>query len=359
MANTKIKFLQAQNGDCFLLSFTDDKGVPKNILIDGGRDATYYDKSTNKFGDLKREIDLIRSRNEMIDLMILTHIDNDHICGLLKWFEKDNDAYKLIKNVWFNSGKLIAEYLKEPENPDLSLGLKIFRSTVTGVHEAIDFEKYLLEHNLWERKIILKKQELSEFGLSIKILSPDEQQLRKLLKEYREKTGDDAYTTAKESDWKTPLKDFIKEEADPKYKFKQDTSVKNGSSISFILTLGNTNFLFLGDSHPIGISNSLEEMGYTASAPLEVALFKVSHHGSKSNTNHKLISQVKTQNYFFSSDSTGDNHPNKRTLARIASLNPEAVFHFNYAFVKNNIFQPQDFKDFPGIKIKLTAEMEF
>lgn len=100
----KIKFLQAGNGDSFLISFLEND-IPRNILIDGGIEQTYYSSSTNVNGELYLEIDSIRQRSESIDLLILSHIDNDHICGLLKWFELDNNAHELVKNVWFNSGK--------------------------------------------------------------------------------------------------------------------------------------------------------------------------------------------------------------------------------------------------------------
>lgn len=363
MNKITLKFLKAQNGDCFILSFNDDEGNPRNILIDGGREETYYDKTDNTFGELKDEIDLIRKRNEFVDLLILTHIDNDHICGLLTWFETDQKAYQLVKRVWFNSGKLIAECLKKPENSDLSVGMKIFHTSETGVHEAIEFEDYLLKHKIWDRRIILKGQTFEEFGVKIKTLSPDSPQLEKLLDEYKSITKDESYTKGKrkEKDWNTPLVEFIKEESEskPKYQFSQDSSVKNGSSITFILTILGKNFLFLGDSHPRGIVSSLKELNYTEAAPLPAVVFKLSHHGSKSNTNKELIKLIRTENYFLSSDSSGHHHPHKRTLARIIEHNPTAIFHFNYDFVKDNIFQEQDFKDFPNFKIKLTKQLDF
>lgn len=355
----QIKFLKAQNGDSFLISFKDDMGNPRNILIDGGTDATFHDGGNNLYGELKLEIDLIRARNEYIDLLILTHIDNDHICGVLKWFEMDKKAPELIKNIWFNSGKLIAEYLREPENPDLSIGLKIFKTTETGVNEAIEFENYLIKMKIWERKIILKNQNINDFGVQIKILSPDNNQLRKLLKEYKKVTGDTLYTTGKEKDWDIHLNSFIEEESKPAYKFKEDSSPKNGSSITFIITIQNLRFLFLGDSHPSGIANSLRECRYSEENPLEVEIIKISHHGSKSNTNNELLKLIKTNNYLISTDSSGNNHPNKRTLARIVHNNPNAIFHFNYKYVKENVMLPQDFKDFPGMKIRVTRKFDF
>lgn len=353
----KIKFLKAGNGDSILLSFND--GIEnRNILVDGGVEETYYSDSTGLFGELENEINSIRKRNEVIDLLILTHIDNDHICGLLKWFELDDKAHELVKNVWFNSGKLIATYLNEPENEDLRVGLKIFSYPQTGIHEAIEYENYLIEKGIWDKKIIIQGQELEEYGVKIQILSPNELQMKKLLMEYKEKTGEPAYTAGREKDWIKNIKDFIEEEMRPDFKFNQDNSVKNGSSISFILTLNDKRFLFLADSHPKGIVTQLKTLGYSKDKPLEVEAMKVSHHGSKANTNRELLEIVKTVNYIISTDSSGHNHPDKRTLSRILNINPNAIFHFNYDHVRNEVFSAQDRKDFQ-IKARVAKELNF
>ena len=348
----KIKFLQAFNGDAILISFNDGS-ADRNILIDGGVEQTYYSEKNNIEGDLLSEIRLIKKRKQVIDLIILTHIDNDHICGLLKWFKLDENAHDLVKNVWFNSGKLIATYFNEPENEDLRVGLKMFTDQRTGVHEAIEFEDYLDKRGIWHKKIIVQGQELEQNGVKIQILSPSEDQLKKLLKEYKTVTGDPAYTTGKEKDWDKNIKDFIEEENKPDFRFRQDGSVKNGSSISFILNFNDKRFLFLADSHPKGIVTQLKKLGYSKNKPLEVELMKVSHHGSKANTNKELLNIIKTDNYVICTDSSGHNHPNKRLLARIMSVNPNAIFHFNYEHVRNALFSAQDRQDFK-IKARVT-----
>jgi hypothetical protein len=269
----------------------------------------------------------------------------------------DDKAHELVKNVWFNSGKLIADYLKEPENEDLRIGLKIFSDTQTGVHEAIEYESYLLEKGIWNPKIIIQGQELEECGVKMQILSPDEAQLKKLLIEYKKVSGDTA-TSKKEKDWNKCIKDFIEEENESDFKFNQDSSVKNGSSISFILTMNDKRFLFLADSHPNGIVAQLKALGCSKDEPLEVEAMKVSHHGSKANTNKELLEIIETENYIISTDSSGHNHPNKRTLSRILNKNPNAIFHFNYENVRNEIFSAQDRQDF-DIKARITKELDF
>ncbi|MFC4634077.1 ComEC/Rec2 family competence protein [Dokdonia ponticola] len=351
-----VKFLKAHQGDSILLSFNDNENKPRNILIDGGMDGTYYSSSNGSYGQLKIEIEKIRNRKEKIDLLVLSHIDNDHINGLLRWFEDDQSVNEMIGNIWFNSGKLIAEYLKEPENRDLRIQLKENKSLVTGVTEALEFEKYLEKKDIWERRIIKKADYIEKFGLKINILTPTIKQLKKLLKEYKKRNQDNIYTSGRKKDWKTNLKDFINEESKEGFTFSQDSSVKNGSSIAMLIEYKKKNLLFLADSHPKEIVKSIKKLGYTYKKPLKVELFQVSHHGSKANNNKDLFKIIKSNHYVISTDSTVHNHPHKRTLSRIININPEATFYFNYESVRDNIFSERDFSDFKSFKAKIINE---
>ncbi|RYE58335.1 MAG: MBL fold metallo-hydrolase [Sphingobacteriales bacterium] len=352
-----VKFLKAQNGDCTLIKYTDDSGVKRNIIIDAGLDAAYFDPATNIFGELKTEVDDIKAHKESIDLVILTHIDNDHICGFLKLFEMDTEIPDFIKKVWFNSGKLIAEKIKEEENNLLAMKMQEPGMVETGVAEGLEFEAFLLRFDFWERELILCGQEYRIHDAKFEILGPTIPQLRKLLKEYHDKTQDDVYTGAKGNDWDIDISTLIQEEG-PKYKFTQDSSVKNGSSISFILTLKDKKFVFLGDSHPNPVAKELERLGHTAENPLEVEFLKVSHHGSKANNNKKLLAALTTENYMISTNSIGHGHPHKRTLARIIARNADAIFHFNYENVREGVFNKSD-REAYNIRARLTTFINY
>jgi beta-lactamase superfamily II metal-dependent hydrolase len=355
----KIKFLKASKGDCFLISFEDENNVNRNILIDGGVTETYFDSTNNRDGELKFEIERIRKDKEKVDLLILTHIDNDHILGLLSWFKSDSDAYKLIGNVWFNSGRLISETFKLPSNEDLDREFKVFKTTETGTSEAIDFEKYLLNNQIWERKLIRKGMTFSELGIKIEILTPEKKQLKRLLKEYRKKLGEVAYTAGQTRDWDNNLKSLIQNETSKEIYRKQEPRAANSSSITFILTIHDKSFLFLADGHALRIANALKEKGYNKQNPLVVEFMKVSHHGSRNNTCKKLLEVIKTDNYLFSTDSTGHGHPDKLSLARILNNNSNAVFHFNYDHVKRAVISKQDFENYKFMKAFVTKEFIF
>ncbi|MCD1118108.1 ComEC/Rec2 family competence protein [Chryseobacterium turcicum] len=348
----KIKFLQAGNGDSFLISFLEND-EPRNILIDGGIGNTY--KSTaNVKGDLHKIFEKIREEKQFIDLLVLTHFDDDHIGGILRWLNKDKEASSLIKKVWFNSGKEIAKKFESTENKDLDIqivdGADHFH---TSPKQGIKFENYLRNHNLWEGEIIEQASKYDLFGLKFKILSPNNEKLNDLLNLYEKQK--DYFTSGDEYDFNTSLKDFIHEESEPNFKFKEDKSVANGSSIAFIMEYEDKSFLFLADAHPSVIIEGLNKFGYNKDNTLHVELMKVSHHGSMYNTNKELLEIVKTDNYLISSNATKHGLPNKRTIARIINNHPNAVIRFNYDLT-DRVFLEEDWNDFSIFKAKVTNE---
>lgn len=348
----EIKFLKAFNGDSFWVSFLENE-TPRNIIIDGGIGDTYKNISNVK-GDLHKVIEKIREDRQFIDLLVLTHFDDDHIGGILRWLNKDKKASDLIKKVWFNSGKEIAKKFESDENKDLNIEIVDGEDDFhTSPKQGIKFEKYLRDNNLWEGKIIEQGSEQNLFGLKFKILSPNNQKLDNLLKLYEKQK--DYFTSGDEYDFQTPLKDFIDEENQPDFKFEEDKSIANGSSIAFIMECEDKSYLFLADAHPSVIIEGLAKFGYNKDNLLNVLFMKVSHHGSKYNTSKELLEIVKTDNYLISSNATKHGLPNKRTIARIINNNPDAFIYFNYD-LKDKVFSEQDWKDYQYFRSKMQNE---
>jgi len=86
----RFEFLRAGKGDCILISIDEGTYTEKNILIDGGVSKT-YDNSTHGIGTLKSKLRRIKS----LDLVVLTHIDDDHICGLIQLLKDDEHVGKV------------------------------------------------------------------------------------------------------------------------------------------------------------------------------------------------------------------------------------------------------------------------
>ena len=355
----KIKFLKANNGDSILISVKEN-GKAKNILIDGGIGNTYLnyknEKGKPEDGDLKETVEEIRAKGQKIDLLVLTHVDDDHIGGILRWFEEDLEAHDLIEQVWFNSGKSIAENFDEAPKDDSSLAL--FRSTdlSTSIGQGIQFEDYLLKHKLWDRQIIRSGMCFKKYGLGFKILSPNEKKLKSLLKKWdREKPDYRTSGIGKPDDYHLSLKEHTKIDT-----FKQDAAAHNGSSIAFIMEFGDKKWLFLADAHPSVIVESLKALDYEKKNPIEIELVKLSHHGSKANNSIEMLEMIKTNKFVVSTDGNGHHHPNKQMLSRLIKVHPHCHIYFNYGELVNKIFTKEDRCDFPEFEpIGITEEFEY
>lgn len=189
--------------------------------------------------------------------------------------------------------------------------------------------------------------------MRFKILSPDDDKLDKLLKLYKKQK--DYFTSGNEYDFRISLKDFIDEESQHGFKFQEDASVANGSSIAFLMEYENRSFLFLADAHPSVVIEGLNKFGHNKDNPLNTELLKVSHHGSSYNTSKDLLQIVKTNNYLISSNATKHGLPNKRTIARIIQNNPKANIYFNYD-LKDTIFSAEDWKEYSNFRSKMQNE---
>ena len=78
-----VRLLRANHGDCILVTHEGPERT-FNLLIDGGNAATFqYGPRGRYSGHLRSTLDELKSKDQLIDLAILTHIDDDHIAGML------------------------------------------------------------------------------------------------------------------------------------------------------------------------------------------------------------------------------------------------------------------------------------
>jgi beta-lactamase superfamily II metal-dependent hydrolase len=353
--NLSVRFLEANYGDSILISFKQHNET-KNILIDGGTSATYMRRDRRK-GALKEALENLGAGK--INLLIVTHVDNDHICGVLKWLESDTSAYQKIEEVWFNAEEHVAHFLTQRPMESHRVKLKIYDSGNVGYTEGKTLEEYLTQKNniVWTDNVICAGQEFTKFnGMAhFKILSPDRAKLELLLKEWEtdltleQEDYEDTNVAARGNDYKLSLQEHLKN--DSYEKFKEDDAPHNGSSIAFILTIQNKRLLFLADAHPTVIVQSLKDCGYTKEKPLEVELVKLSHHGSRYNNSRELLEMINSKNFIISTNGGGQaKHPHKRLLARLISIHKTCQIYFNYPDLIDIIFQDGDYVDFPEFK---------
>jgi len=329
----KFEFLKAYNGDCILI--TTDEGV--NILIDGGMPKTYSDKKS-RTSTLKSKLRKVKH----LDLVVLTHIDEDHICGLIKLLKDDEHRGK-IRELWFNS----ANYLEKINisSKEKSHGQSNY------FKELID--KYLTHDFIYRSDIFMEKQIDYPYGkISIKLLSPYIENLQDLDIEHKK------WEEERKEKGKTQLIDCnrqgITEVSRVDYDDKKALDrVANSSSIAFILTYDDSeNYLFLGDADINMINRSLSKLSNNI---LNFKFVKLSHHGSfTNNINQDFLDMIKTDTYIVLTNGDKYNHPDEETIELILEHHKKKDEEVNILFNYEEYFLDK-FKKFPKNEYKYKA----
>ncbi|WP_297427928.1 MBL fold metallo-hydrolase [Clostridium sp.] len=381
-----IEMFPAENGDAFLIKLDE-----KNILIDMGYSDTYNNCIKNSLVELKK-------KNQCIDLLIITHIDEDHIEGAIEFLKENGRASDPqiieVKEIWHNSYRHLqfdvdkVDSINEFEKGQLndiklrnsgSVRKKTNESNPVSAKQGSTLAGYLyglgFVNSKWNSSFnyeavnLDSKNEIKLSDIKFHILSPDTRKLGELsklwIKELRkidndfeisnEKIFDDAYEL-----YMKKLKPIIDvhENKDVSYSLKKfetlieeeikrtdkDASKSNGACIAFILEYRGKKLLFLGDAHDDIISDSLEKYKELGNS-LDFDVVKISHHGSIKN-NFMWIEKIKSKKYLISTDGKKHGHPNKEVIAKVIQYNNEnKIFYFNYPLDISKILDDTILKD--------------
>ena len=334
--STTIQILQASHGDCIFVRHEQD-GQKFNLLIDGGPAETFG----SLYGypmPLRLLLDELRANGEFIDLAIVTHVDDDHIGGLLEAISYDEYMPTLVKEFWFNSYKIISSEYSMLDAAHNYVSGVAGSETKTSITQGMSLEDKLSKL-AWHDKVIHNDlPPIVRGGLEFTILSPSVKSLKRLGRSWeREYPPSDKKTAGRETDHNFPISHFLKND-----KFTSDRSVPNGSSIAFVLKLGDANLMFLADSYASIVERKLKALNYSVDNPICCDLVKVSHHGSKGNTSKKLLDLISSKRYVISTDGSIFGHPDKRLIARILNANDDNNIFFNYESVMRSVLLPED-----------------
>ena len=317
-----IEPLKAKHGDAIVIRFgsEDNKTI---IVIDGGPNdcaemiADYYDTLG------------------YIDLLILTHYDEDHIGGLLEFIGRHTrDNSELIGEIWVNGAQII--YFDKDES-------------VSSYDDAYTLASYI---NRMKDKGIIKSvvyninnsmDDVKREGFELSILTPTSSCLEKLeanFEHYVDEHGlaDDPDTDEQVSYGRT-LKDSQKSlESLAEEKHKATTTFMNQTSISFILYVEGKSIMMLGDADINDVEMKLKDMGYSKENPIHLDLVKLSHHGSKGNFSKEFLEIIDCNDFLITTNggTGGAYHPDRKTIALIKDNNEKnstekiATLRFNY-----------------------------
>lgn len=333
----KIKMLQAFNGDSFLISLQDN--TTKNIVVDGGISKTYI-------RDLSLEIESIMSKGQDIDLMFITHVDDDHIGGIISFFEDDEADKSIVKRVIYNSALTISKNLNTEYDFSREIDINKLYDRKVSYEQGKTLENELIKYNLLEDKVVKALDKISLESATITILSPRWTEVEKLNQKWEKETSDRRQASMSSNDYKHTIKELLKKD-----KYIKDKSIANKSSISFLLEYGGFKILMLADSRSDIITKSLNSLGYNKDNKLVLDYIKLPHHGSKNNLYYDLLEIIDCKKYIISTDGSMFNHPDKITLARILNVFNDVEFYFN-SKVYEKIFLEEDKKEYKFACIK-------
>lgn len=328
----RIHVFPAQRGDALWIEYGPaDK--PFTILVDGGITKTGREHLIDHIGSL--------GDKPHIDLLVVTHIDLDHIQGILSLLN-ELQVPVTIDSVWFNGWDQLPI-------PGEQMGIK----------EGIELSRILEERfsQAWNREAGGKRIGVGDDGtlpvldlpggMTATILSPDRAKLEKLRDEWEEVIEEfGAAEEAENRGEEVPMHEEIDGleimgavDVDllAEFPFKEDKTTPNGSSIACVLEFKGKSVLLLGDAHPGLVLQSLKKLSPTA--PFRTNCVKVSHHGSKANTSAELAKQLRSRRWIFSSNGATTKHPNPEAVARILK-NSDGLKHFvfNYTTPFNDLW---------------------
>ncbi|MFH0709382.1 MAG: MBL fold metallo-hydrolase [Pseudomonadota bacterium] len=386
-----IKAFKAKNGDAFLLNFENGQ----NILIDMGMPETYQI-------EIKDDLLKLKNKNESIDLLIISHIDEDHIGGAIK-FIQDNQNGEIIqiKEIWHNSYKHIqfdkekVKNIKQETKSILeSFIMKNMSNNINGIQDitcehgsslASLIHKYnynwnsSFNHTVICTKDGTTKTEVTVGDIKFILLSPNKEKLTKLSTEWLYELQKEKYNfeISDEEIFDDAFEFHMKYEQDNSsltsdiaasniYDFEElstlsekDKSATNGSSISFIIEYKDKKLLFLGDAHEDIIYDNLlklQDVGYE----LLFNLVKIPHHGSNKNISNRLMALIRSDKFLISTNGTKHKHPNIEALAKIIVSNTDAKKEiiFNYDLDISQELNNEEYKSKYNYDIKHLNEIE-
>jgi hypothetical protein len=332
----RFEFLPAFKGDCFLIHGGTDE-APFLILVDGGPAGTYEDHLRPRLMELRDARRLDDYDPLVIDLVIVSHVDDDHINGIIDLFEEIADAGNAplfeVRSLWHNSfddilgndevavqaaqfgtagfGPLIDEAETDEE---FDAGL-ILQSVAQGQKLRDLAEKIGVPVNDGDGgliKTVSGERTVHDLGgIAFTVVGPRTAELEALQAEHDEWLEEQRAR----GEPVTPASIL---------QAMSDESVANLSSIVLLAEHDGRSVLLTGDARGDYVLKGLEEIGLTApGGTLAVDLLKMPHHGSDRNVDAAFLQRIPARQYLFTGNGEHGN-PERATFEMLLAARPEA-----------------------------------
>lgn len=340
-------------GDCNIIRLVKDEGEQYVIMVDCGM----YTEPLKEY--------LQNKLQNHIDLLIASHIDDDHIKGMATMLKEHEGL--TVGEIWYNCYRRTegVEYIEF--NDQQKAILKQIQKALPVEFDAINYREISASQGKTLAQTILDNEELKRvwgtksitcetedfdipggFG-KIVFLAPKQEALKAIedkfkgafdkyfMQEWKEsmKNGEklqellirfiDAYQDkfgGKQISAKNkPVYDaaFVREQAKEE---DVDNSDTNYSSLAFMLECGEHRIAMLGDAFASTIEKAIDNKYKDQAKPIRCDAIKVSHHGSNGNSSKTLFDRINSHSYFIPGGK-GEKYPTWGTFGRIAEIHKD------------------------------------
>lgn len=338
-----IEMLPANHGDCLWIEYG-TATHPHRILIDGGPDYAYSvwkERLVARLGHLP-------PGERHFELLVITHIDADHIGGVLALL-RDTSLGITFSDIWFNGWRHL------PDTPG-ELGA-VQGEGVTGVI----LERQLPWNNAFANNAVTipTTGELPQImlpgGLELTLLSPTLAALKRLVPKWQkevERAGLVPGFPPQPAEQIPPSSPGalggtrLDPQALATLPQKQDRSEANGSSIALLAEFEGRRCLLGADAFAgVLAANVAQLRKQRGEDKLALDAFKIPHHGGQRNLSSALVEQLACRRYLVSTNGRIFNHPDRESVARILCSKAEATnLLFNYRSEDNIIWDTPELK---------------
>jgi hypothetical protein len=324
----RVEMLPARYGDCLWLEYGDEDDVHR-VLVDGGPVET--------FPSIEKRLKKVPQNERVFELMVLTHVDADHLEGVVRLFAEKPLPF-VVRKVWFNGWRQM-----EAAHGLLGAAQGEFLSALLADRAP----------NAWDPDgppwVIPKDGVLPVTtlpgGLKLTLLSPTVKKLDAMAKEWKKVVTaagippgdlDAAWQLLATRKKFLPKKGLLGTAPNLdkllKAQFVKDQAKPNGSSIAVLAEYKGRSVLLLADAHPDTVAESVKKLCRERGvSKLPVGAVKVSHHGSKGNTSVALIQLIDSPKWLISTNGDRFQHPHKPSMARIVKYGRPKEIWFNYS----------------------------
>jgi hypothetical protein len=329
----RLAAFQAAFGDCLMVEAR-AAGWTRRILIDGGPPGTYQ-------AVLRPALEGIAGAGGRIDVAVVSHIDNDHISGMLDLFDDlrarqqrpTTPALPAIDRLWHNSfATAVGDAGLEPavravlhDATGLAAAMPALGMVLRGVGEGDALRADALALHIGslpftDGRLLADGGRGTMFdGLAVTVVGPSAAILDRLRTEWLSWLAAHRGAGARREAGTAAAAGPAQVAA-----VAADGSVPNLSSIALLVELGRRSVLLTGDARADQVLEGMGEAGVLDPAGRRhVSILKMPHHGSIRNVSPEFLAAVTADSYVISADGRYGN-PDYETLVLVVETARQA-----------------------------------